>query len=108
VPTVEVVLDALDAEARKWGEIKPVMDKAKTTVEGIILTPGAFFAGTDLISMILLLPSYNLIKDAVAKLSGGAATEFGQLQEAMVRAKGEYQRVDGASAQVLSKPIFGT
>jgi hypothetical protein len=108
VPTVEVVFTALDAEAKKWRDLAPVMAAASKTAQDLILTPGAFFAGTDLVSMITLTPAYDNLKDLVVKMCNEAAAEYGQLEQAMVRAKEQYQRVDGDAARNLSVPIFGT
>lgn len=104
---VKVVSDALDAEAKKWGDLKPVMDTAAKSVDDIILTSGAFFAGTDIVAPIVLLDVYNQLKNRVHQLSQEAATEWGQLEQALIRAKNEYHRVDGDSSKVMSVPVFG-
>lgn len=105
---VKAVSEAFDAEAKKWRELKPVMDAAAKTANDVVLTPGAFFAGTDIAAPALQLVSYNNLKDKVHELCTQAATEYGQLEQAMIRAKNEYIRVDGDAARLLSLPVFGS
>jgi hypothetical protein len=107
VTVVKAVSDAFDAEAKKWRDLKPVMDNAAKSANDIVLTPGAFFAGTDITAPLLQLVSYDNLKDKVHALCTQAAAEYSQLEQAMIRAKNEYIRVDGDAAKLLSPPIFG-
>ena len=108
MPTVQVVYDALDAEAKKWKDLAPVMSAASSTAQELDLPHSAFFAGTDLVSMILLKPVYDQLQDLVSRLCSEAATEYQQLEQAMIRAKQQYQQVDGDAERMLSAPVFGS
>lgn len=107
MPTVQVVFDALDAEAKKWNDLKPVMADAATAADDIVLTHLAFFAGTDIVSPVVLTGVHNDLKDKVHTLCGQAVTEYGQLHDAMIRAKELYRQTDGDAARNVSVPVFG-
>ncbi|NJC73217.1 hypothetical protein HC031_26375 [Planosporangium thailandense] len=102
---VQVVTDALHAEAAKWRRLAGDMDAVRGNASRLELSNSAFFIG-DLVSTVAHSAAYNEFRTYMVHLFSGAVTEFDQLGAALDKAADLYDASDGQAVTDLTQ-IYG-
>jgi len=101
---VEVVTDALRAEAKKWLALSDEMEKVEANVGRLNLDTSAFWCGDGI--SIAAAPVYAGFQQFVQARCGEGKTEFEEIAAALQRAADAYDGSDEVSAETLTK-IYG-
>jgi hypothetical protein len=100
---VAVVIQAVRDEAKRWADLKPIMEQLHAAVDALDLTPSAFWLlGRELDSQIYALMYAGFQKYLLNILQGGAV-EFGQLSQALHKIADAYARTDQIGKLNLNK-----
>jgi hypothetical protein len=102
---VQVVTDALRAEATKWRRLAGDMDAVRGNADRLDLSASAFFIG-DMVSTAGHSSAYNEFQTYMVNLFTGAVTEFDQLGAALDKAGDLYDTSDGKAVTDLTQ-IYG-
>jgi uncharacterized protein YukE len=103
---VQVVVDAVHAEAGKWRRLSDDMAAVHTDVSKLQLDAGAFFFA-DLVSVEGHRAAYATFHDWYAQLLADASQEFNEIGEALDMCADAYADADTRSSVDL-KTIYGT
>lgn len=101
----QAVRDGIVAEGSKWARLADDIAAVNTTVRGYGLDVAAFFDGELLLAQQAKASYDDLLARFVA-LTGGAATEFDQINEALRRAADLYDAADANASAELDQ-IYG-
>jgi hypothetical protein len=102
---VQVVTDALHAEATKWRRLAGDMDAVRGNAARLDLSSSAFFIG-DMISTGAHSSAYDAFQVYVVSLFAGGVTEFDQMGAALDKAADLYDASDGQAVTDLTQ-IYG-
>lgn len=100
-PELNVIVSALRDEARKWQGLSDSVAPIKTVVEGLHLSPSAFFIGDA--NVALHSQAYNGFQSFMVTILGGAVTEFDQLGTALNNIADIYDEADQVIAVDLNR-----
>jgi hypothetical protein len=90
---VHVITDAVVDEAKKWRDLSGKLEPIKTAVDGLTLSPSAFYIG-DGLNFLAHSQSYDSFQQFMSTVIGGGVTEFSQLGGALDKIAKEYDKAD--------------
>ncbi|MGC7096813.1 hypothetical protein ACPZ19_19245 [Amycolatopsis lurida] len=98
MPGYQVITSALRAEAPKWDQFEEVAKQAQQFVEGATLETTAFFVAS-FTAPIEPAPgihqqTYERFRAFMESVLSGAASDFPQLADALIKAAGKYEEAE--------------
>src|SRR5512139_2664978 len=99
---VQVITDAVLDEAKKWRDLSAKLAPIKSAVDGLTLSPSAFYIG-DGFNFLAHSQSYDNFRHFMSTVLAGGVTEFDQLGGALDRIAKEYDKADAVVALDLNK-----
>lgn len=99
---VQVITDAVLDEAKKWRDLSAKLSPIKGAVDGLHLSPSAFFIG-DGFNFMVHSQSYDHFQQFMSTVIAGGVTEFDQLGGALDKIAKEYDKADAIVSLDLNK-----
>jgi hypothetical protein len=101
---VVVVIQAVRDEAKRWADLKPVLEQLHAAVDALDLAPSAFWIGpSGLLDERTYAQMYAVFRLYLLEILKGGAVEFGQLSQALNKIAEEYDRTDQIGKLNLNK-----
>lgn len=101
---VVVVIQAVRDEAKRWADLKPVLEQLHAAVDALDLSSSAFWIGpSGLLDERTYAQMYAVFRLYLLEILKGGAVEFGQLSQALNKIAEEYDRTDQIGKLNLNK-----